>query len=233
MKTNNYLLTESLVGSLATYMILKKLMTDFSEWDAHKLGIIDKNGKKLKHPVTSKEREAWDILTRFCWNIKKISTKFIGKSKFAQYFTAAYLLKDSINVFYVEKNKHILNETLLSDITYAKQNCIFNILKQLPEVKCTTDEELEVMIYKYVGIVEKVLNTSDIYNLFEDSIGIAGGAVPPADGNTFATTTANLAPAPGQYLGVAKKNAINPNKIVKKDLKKYFKLKKRKKDKKS
>jgi hypothetical protein len=178
----NYLLTESLIGSVAIYMILRRVMTDFSDWDAHKLGIIDKDGKKLRHPVSSKEREAWDILTRFCWNIKKISTKFIGKSKFATYFSAAYLLADSINLFYIENNKEKLNETLLRDISYTKQLYLHNALKQINVGTKVTEENLEMMMFKHITEIEKVLNDNpEIRLMFEDgeapAINTGGGTV--------------------------------------------------------
>lgn len=192
---NNYLLSESLIGSVSIYMILKRLMTDFKDWDAHKLGIIDKDGNKLRHPVSSKEREAWDILTRFCWNIKKISTKFIGKSKFSTYFTAAYLLKDSINAFYIEKNREKLNETLLDDMTYAKQLALHNALKQINVGTKVTEENLELMIFKYISEVESLLEKNpEIRLMFEDD----GGA--PAPINTGGGTVAADIAQHGQYL---------------------------------
>lgn len=213
---NNYLLTESLIGGISVYMILRKLMTDFSEWDAYKLGIIDKNGKKLKHPVSSKEREAWDILTRFCWNIKKISMKFIGKSKFAQYFTAAYLLKDSLSLFYIEKNKEKLNETLLSDITYSKQLTIQNFIKKLPQVKCVNEDMLDIEIFKYMNEVQRLLiQHPEVCELFGEDTGGLAGSVPSAPNSN---TVAGIAQGPGQYMGVSKLKAIDPMKIVKKDL---------------
>lgn len=223
---SNYLLTESLAGSVAVYMILKKLMTEFSDWDACKLGIINKDGKKLKHPVSAKEREAWDILTRFCWNIKKISMKFIGKSKFAQNFTAAYLLKDQITPFYIEKYKDKLNESLLDDMTYSKQSIIHNILKKLPDAKCTDEDDLEMYIFKHLNEVEQILTNSLINTIFED--GVVGGAGEASNGVN------NLAAGPGAILGDKKK--INPNKFIKKsltkpiktDLSKIIKKKKRK-----
>jgi hypothetical protein len=223
---SNYLLTESLAGSIAVYMILKKLMTEFSDWDACKLGIIDKDGKKLKHPISAKEREAWDILTRFCWNIKKISMKFIGKSKFAQNFTAAYLLKDQITSFFIEKYKNKLDESVLDDMTYSKQSLIHNIIKKLPDVKCTDEDDLEMYIFKHLNEVEKILADSEINAIFEDSIGVAGSAT--------SNGVDNLAPGPGAILGDRKK--IDSNKFqkksltkpLKKDLSKIIKKKKRK-----
>lgn len=197
MKSNNYLLTESLIGSVSIYMILKRLMTEFTEWDAYKLGIIDKDGNKLKSPVNSREREAWDILTRFCWNLKKITMKFIGKSKFVSYFTAAYLLKDSINLFYIKRNLETLNETLLNDITCAKQLALHQVLKQLPVVEKLTDDNIEFLLFKYMDIIEKCLvRHPDVMNMFEEE-----GAAPAGDTPAFNGTVAADIAQHGQYLG--------------------------------
>lgn len=193
--SNKYLLTESLIGSVSIYMITKRLMTDFKDWDAYKLGIIDSNGNKLKAPVTFQERQSWDILTRFCCNIKKIATKFMGKSKFAAYFTAAYLLKDSIN-YYVKYNHERLDETLLEDMCYATQNKLNNAIKNLPEHDFVTEENLEVMMFKHYKAVATFLSENqEICDIFEEDAGgiNTGGASP--------SVAADVAQH-GQYMGV-------------------------------
>lgn len=201
MKKNNFLLTESLAGTLSVYLILKKLMQDFDQWDAYRLGLIDKDGNRLKYPVNSKEREAWDILTRFTWNIKKIATKFIGKSKFASYFTAAYLLKDSLNLFYIQHNLDRLNESLLSDMSYAKQNEINNILKLLPPInESINDSNIELMMYKYLHIIENMVELEQLQKcLFEED------AAPPASPSIPAGTVQSDIAQVAQYLGVKKR----------------------------
>ena len=220
MKTK-YILSESLVGSISVYLILRKLMTDFKDWDACKLGIIDKDGNKKKHPVTSKEKESWDMLTRLCWNIKKITTKFIGKSKFASYFTAAYLLKDSLNS-YIKINQERLDEGLLSDITCSKQLIIHNAIKSLREstlipqhdiiVNEQQNDIVEFEIHKMILHVEKMLkHNSDLINMFITEDG---------DG---ATVQADIAQQ-GEKLGSMKRT--NPLKLSKSGL---LKLKKKRK----
>lgn len=150
--------------------------------------------------------------------------KFIGKSKFAQYFTAAYLLKDSLSMFYIEKNKEKLNENYLYDMTFAKQQLIHNIIKKLPEVKCTNEERLEIDIFKYVNEVKRVLDSNPeiykVFNIVEDTGGFAGSIPSPSNTNTVA----GIAQGPGQYMGVSRLKAIDPMKVVKKDLQKQHKL---------
>ena len=64
-----------LVDVFLTYQFIKRIIVPFEQWDAFKLGIIDKNGKVLKKKSTLKtnqEKAAWgyfDILTA---NLKKL-----------------------------------------------------------------------------------------------------------------------------------------------------------------
>jgi len=88
------LLDESLADTVMVYLIIKKLSKPFKEWDAYKLGLIDQDGKKQKEAITFTERKAWTVFDRFIANLKKIMSKFVGKSRFAAIATAAFLLKD-------------------------------------------------------------------------------------------------------------------------------------------
>jgi hypothetical protein len=211
MKTK-YILSESLIGSVSVYMILRKLMTQFEDWDACKLGIIDKDGNKKRHPVTSKERESWDMLTRLCWNIKKITTKFIGKSKFAAYFSAAYLLKDSLNT-YIDINQVKLDEGILADITCNKQSIIYKAMKTLnntiliPQHDIIVNENqndlVEVEIFKMIQSVQEMLDSNpELRNMFVFEDGEAAGA----------TDSTDIAKGLGQKLGTLKRNPLKLSK---------------------
>ena len=165
MKKHNgsYILSESMVDTIAVYLILQKLITPFEKWDACKLGIIDKNGKKLKQPITSKEREAWDLLTKFIWNFKRILQKFIGKSKFATYFTASILLKDSVGLFWFENNIQRLNENELKDLTFSKQKMIYDILQLVPTNPAKISEDnFELLMYSLFPITEQLITEEKI-----------------------------------------------------------------------
>lgn len=159
----SYLLTENMVNTVALYMILKKIMAPFEDWDAYKLGIIDKDGKKLKEPKNSKELAAWDLLTKFVWNFKKTIMKFVGKSKFATFLSAAYLLKDSLSLFYIQQNCKNLNESLLQDMTFAKQSVLVSLIRSLPENKeKLTEENFEFLMYLYQPKIEKLIEELDL-----------------------------------------------------------------------
>ena len=197
---NKYILNETLTGTITVYLILRKLMQPWEEWDAYKLKIIDKDGKKLRHPVSSKEREAWDMLTRFCWNLKLISNKFVGKSKFSSWFTSAYLLKDSFDYFYIETNKDRLNESL-GEITFATQNALYEVISKLDhmihkEGLYDSNDTIELAIWKNIQTVENMIQLYDVRKLFlwED------GESSPSGGPTVAADIAQQ----GQYLGQKK-----------------------------
>ena len=85
-----------IVDTYITYRIIKTLVKPWKEQDAYKLGIIDDKGKVLKKTKqlnTSEEKEAYTVLTKFIFNLKRLLNQVPGgKSKFASYAAAAVLL---------------------------------------------------------------------------------------------------------------------------------------------
>ena len=85
-----------IVDTYITYRIIKTLVKPWKEQDAYKLGIIADKGKvlkKTKQLKTSEEKEAYTVLTKFIFNLKRLLNQVPGgKSKFASYATAAILL---------------------------------------------------------------------------------------------------------------------------------------------
>jgi len=89
-------LQEAIIDAYTVYKVIKKLTTDWDDTDAYKLGIIDKKGKVLKKfrdLETRKEKDAYTILDRFVFNLKRILEKIPGgRTKFASYAVATVLL---------------------------------------------------------------------------------------------------------------------------------------------
>lgn len=86
-----------LVDNIIAFKLLKMLVTPFKETDAFKLGIIDDKGKLLKRPSTftkSAEHDAYNYLTRFMYNMKRLVAKFGGESKLKSVATALYLFRE-------------------------------------------------------------------------------------------------------------------------------------------
>ena len=86
------------VDAIITYRILKKLSTPFDETDAFKFGIIDKKGKLLRKYNdlgTNEERDAYTLLDRLVWRMKRIIERnpFENK-KLASFAVALALVKE-------------------------------------------------------------------------------------------------------------------------------------------
>ena len=92
------------IDLLVTYRCIKLLVTPFEKQEAFKLGIIDKDGNRIKKPGTNKgtdlntidEKNAYTILHKLVYNIKKIFGKVPGlRTKLGTYAAALFLLKDT------------------------------------------------------------------------------------------------------------------------------------------
>ena len=86
-----------LVDNIIAFKLLKMLVTPFDKTDAYKLGIIDDEGKLLKKPskfTKSAEHDAYNYLTRFMFNMKRLVNKFGGENRLKSVATALYLFKE-------------------------------------------------------------------------------------------------------------------------------------------
>ena len=86
----------ALVDTYITFRIIKTLVKPWKDQEAFKLGIIDENGKVLrknKTLKTSEEKDAYTVLIRFIFNLKRLLNRLPGgRSKFGSYAAAALLL---------------------------------------------------------------------------------------------------------------------------------------------
>ena len=93
------------IDLFVTYRFLKLLTTPFEKTDAYKLGIIDKDGNRIRQEkstkpavalATSELKNAYTILHKLVFNIKKIFDKVPGlRTKVGTYAAALFLLKDT------------------------------------------------------------------------------------------------------------------------------------------
>jgi len=98
------------IDLFVTYRFIKLLVTPFEKTEAFKLGIIDKEGnrvlpttppggvrKVVPEPlVSTEEKNAYTILHKLVFNIKKIFGKVPGlRTKLGTYAAALFLLKDT------------------------------------------------------------------------------------------------------------------------------------------
>ena len=97
------------IDLFVTYRFIKLLVTPFEKTDAFKLGIIDEKGNRVMPPPinnvrqtkpkplgTIEEKNAYTILHKLVFNIKKIFGKVPGlRTKLGTYAAALFLLKDT------------------------------------------------------------------------------------------------------------------------------------------
>lgn len=90
------------VDTIITYRILKILTTPFEETDAYRLGIIDKRGqilKKERELNSVEERDAYTLLHRLVYRLKRIIEKVPFENKRILSFAAALtLIKENLEL---------------------------------------------------------------------------------------------------------------------------------------
>lgn len=83
------------------YKFIEILTTPWEETEAYKLGIIDDTGKvliKRKNLKNTKQRQAYTLIHRLIWNLKKILDLLPPtRTKLGSFITALWLLKEQIN----------------------------------------------------------------------------------------------------------------------------------------
>jgi hypothetical protein len=88
------------VDAIIVYRILRKLATPFEETDAFKMGIIDAKGKILRKFTSlkdDKEKDAYTLLDRLVWRIKRIIERVPFESrKVASFAAAMALVKENV-----------------------------------------------------------------------------------------------------------------------------------------
>ena len=109
------------IDLFVTYRFIRLLTTPFKESEAFKLGIIDEVGKRTdKKLTTSQEKNAYTVLHKLVYNIKKIFEKVPGlRTKVGTYAAALFLLKDTFRE-HIEDPKVFEKEFL----KYLKENNI-------------------------------------------------------------------------------------------------------------
>lgn len=119
------------VDSVIAYRILRMLTTPFEDTDAYKLGIIDKRGKELKKMNslnTVEERDAYSILHRLVFRIKRIIEKVpVSNKQLVSFAAALSLIKEYKELDYEPVNLEELfldrlKQDLTEDIKYVTEN---------------------------------------------------------------------------------------------------------------
>jgi len=178
------------IDLFVTYRFIKLLVTPFEKTEAFKLGIIDEKGKRALEPGTNKpttlrtteERNAFTVLHKLVFNIKKIFNKVPGlRTKLGTYAAALFLLKDTFkesvddpDVFEKEFMKYLKEQGYEIDNTVSEEVIGFGEVLPKGEYTLANDilskeeEELtarkgdKVIVYKDEAPIDSILGV-DIF----------------------------------------------------------------------
>ena len=130
------------IDLFVTYRFTKLLVTPFEKTEAYKLGIIDKDGNRVMPPPkagirqtkpeplrTIEEKNAYTVLHKLVFNIKKLFQKVPGlRTRLGTYAAALFLLKDTFkesvddpDVFEKEFMKYLKEEGYEIDDTIMEE----------------------------------------------------------------------------------------------------------------
>ena len=112
------------IDLLITYRVIKLLVTPWEKHEAFKFGIIDKKGlvlRKSRELKTQKEKNAYTLLHRFIFNLKRMLQKVGLGSRIASFGVALTLLirEGKFN----DESKYLLENELLE---YLKKKKLFS-----------------------------------------------------------------------------------------------------------
>jgi hypothetical protein len=120
------------IDLFVTYRFIRLLTTAFEKSDAYKMGIIDEKGQRTdKKLTTSAEKNAYTVLHKLVFNIKKIFEKVPGlRTKLGTYAAALFLLKDTFKehvedpqmfekefLKYLKENNIELDDSIVEEVT--------------------------------------------------------------------------------------------------------------------
>lgn len=111
-------LNEAGVGDLIlAYKILKDIGKKWTDFEAYKVGLIDKDGKRIKYAESDEEKKAISSYDKMILNLKRLLQKATGKNNLIQRIVSLFLLKESVSND--KLNEHVISKIsgeLLKDI---------------------------------------------------------------------------------------------------------------------
>ena len=156
------------IDALIAYRILKLLVTPFNKTKAYKLGIIDDKGKvliKSKQITNQQQSNAYTLLTRFVFNLKRLLGKLgiRGPLGSAAAAAIAFLKEETENTAQVEKEVY----------KYLKDNGFeFDLSENYGEPLVAGEYKVKSDIYDLDGDI--VINKDDTITFNESTDNIMG-----------------------------------------------------------
>ena len=177
------------IDALVAYRVLKLLVTPFNKTKAFALGIIDEKGKVLvkskdikRLPNAAKAREAYTLLIRFVFNLKRLLSKVGIRGPLGSAAAAALAFFKEQHGENLEVERVIYNHLKeqgfefqldenygepLTEGTYKVKHDIYNSegevvinINESVEFTETTDTIMGYDVFKYNGVY---LTTEDLY----------------------------------------------------------------------
>ena len=173
------------IDALVAYRVIKLLVTPFNRTEAFRLGIIDDKGKvliKSRNIETAEQRNAYTLLIRFVFNLKKLLAKvgIRGPVGSAAAAALAFFKEQHGENLEVEKvvYSHLKEQGFefqlyenygepLTEGTYKVKHDIYNSegevvinINESVEFTETTDTIMGYDVFKYNGVY---LTTEDLY----------------------------------------------------------------------
>jgi hypothetical protein len=108
---------DTLIKISFSTLIAKK----FTDWDAFKLGLIDKSGNKLRNPSTKEEKNSLSTITNLVRKVKRTLLKFSPDTPTVNFLLANALLKEAI--IELNENTNII-ETYYLDLYFKEEHNI-------------------------------------------------------------------------------------------------------------
>ncbi len=122
-------LNEINVGDIAlAFKILKNLGQPWTEFNAYKAGLIDKDGKRLKKS-DSTNKDSLTSYDKIIINLKRLLQKAVGKNRIVQRVASTFLLKEEY------KDKPLTINTVLKELDLGDYESNSELIEQIQEIK--------------------------------------------------------------------------------------------------
>jgi len=94
------------------YKIIKDIGTDWTEFKAYELGIINDKGEKIRDIEGSEDKAAYNSYWKLIFNLKRIIQRFVGKNKTVHQLVSLLMLKEGYEQPTAEDIANKIIETL-------------------------------------------------------------------------------------------------------------------------
>lgn len=109
------------VDTVVAYRLLRMLATPIERSDAFRLGLVDKDGKKIKEPLSQQELDAYSLLQRFIFKVQRALSRSSDSNarRLLTFAAAMAILKEYTEED--EDNVEALLEVYMQDEDVIKQ----------------------------------------------------------------------------------------------------------------